>query len=64
MHAKVILIIECKKCNNPIIKMENADFSSSAFDSLLERHFLNHVVIVIATVTLRFISGHFLGDEY
>jgi len=40
------------------------DFSSLAVDSLLERHFLNHVVIVIATVTLRFISGHFLGDEY
>lgn len=62
MHTKVVFIIECKKCN--IIKMENADFSSSAIDSLLERHFLNHVVIVIVTVTLRFISGHFLGDGY
>lgn len=37
------------------------DFSSLANDSLLERHFLNLVVIIIATVTLRFISAHFLG---
>lgn len=40
------------------------DFSSLANDSLLERHFLNLAVIIIATVTLRFISAHFLGNEY